>query len=960
MKFRLLFFATLLSFVQTLNAQPFFQRVTYPSSAAHLNSRSYSFFADGSAVALLSINDPAHGVNNGAAFAYINSNGNTAWMRGSDSLGAHGAVQLAGGDLVVLGYSRYLGTPGLTASDGNFVLTRFTAGGTVVWTKAFGDQYDDFGNYMHLLPNGNIEVYGFSENYAAGSSDNFRARISPAGNLLEMKFQSSTNTTFSDFYDYDPVTGYTYAAINGTAGTFYVKCIDSTFNILWENRYTTNFSTITSICAAPNGTVLAAGTSGITVSAIRQPFLINISATGSTLWTQKYDFAGEGAFMSVDMAPSGIIVATGYTPGYSAYTYQGDYENRTITFSCTSTGTPISGAVYGNNVAATGYRAFAKNDSVFYFAAEHGLKNLADSYMILRVDSTLSNPVFCFERIMVPLLSLSLTSTPFPSAYTLYADTVQVVNENANYQSIPVSNILICPTLTHVYQTNGEAGKCVTATSDSCFVFVTNYGGMKMTKYDPEGNIKWSHKMTFTTPYYPGYGYDIMEASNGDLIVGHGAAGTSNGGHACLLRTDPDGNPIWCTDKSVGGNEVSRITEVIETPGHDFVTMAGFQQGTTAGRFAIIKYDSLGNSIWAKEYANVQSGPGAVDADANRISANGNGIYNAYVLETDTSGTVIWSKEISNAGPTSQVVLSFTERCPNGDILHAGYTHDSSPLTYQRPYLIRFDSLGNVVWQKMYMPGSEMLSHTVSVIQLSGDQYVITALGPGGSTANYKSFTFKIDGMGNVLWARCMMPTSGGGIEYSQGDVGYDSSLAFPASEYSNTTNFRFDKLSSAGQGPCGTVTAAITVSVPATTSITNANLSAFSPTLTETALTASFAIDSSGRTFICAAGDTGFYYHVDIEEPGTRPLAEESSMPHKIYPVPTSGALNIDGFLPGLKCTVNIYNVNGQLAHTETTMTDAAGICTATFGDCEPGVYFIYITGPDGVYLVSDTTILQ
>ncbi len=936
-------------------SQPFFQRVTHQTSCTQLYSRGFSFFPDGSSVGLLSINDPTHGVNGGAAFSYVNSTGNTLWMRGSDSLGSHGAVKLAGGDLIVLGYSRYLGTSGLTAGDGNFVLTRFAANGTVVWTKAFGNQFDDFGNYMHLLPSGNIEVYGLSENYAAGTFDNFRARISPAGVLLEMKFQFSTNTTFTDYYDYEPATGNTYAMCSGTAGSFYVKCLDSTFNILWENHYTTNFSSVYAINAADDGTILIAGRSAPTASATDNTFILNISSTGTTLWSRRYDFGGDCRFTSVDMTPSGSLIATGYSTGYSDFTVNGDYENRIITCHLTHTGTPVSSTVYGSNVRATGYQAFAKNDSVFYFGAEHGLLRLTDSYMILRVDSTLTNPTFCYEYATVNVIPLTFTSTPYASSYTLQLDTVQVINDNANYQSIPITNILICPTAAHTYQTDGEAGRVVTATSDSGFVFITNEGAMKMTKYDPEGNILWSYILNINSPYYPGNGYDIIEASNGDIVIGHG------GGHACLTRTDRDGNPLWCTDKSVGGNEVSLIGSVVETPDHDFVTIAGLQQGNfpTTARFAIIKYDSLGNSIWTKEYLNAQSSSGGLDADGNGISASGNGIYNAFVIQTDTAGNVIWSREINNAGPTAEVTLNFAERCPNGDVLFAGYIWSTSP-AYHRPYLVRFDSSGNVVWQKMFQPGSESVCGTVSLIQLSGDNYVVSAMAPGGSTANFKSFTFKIDAAGNVLWSRCAMPTTGGGIEYGQGAVGYDSCLAFPATEYAVTTNFRFDKYSSSGQGPCGTVAATVVGSVPTTTTITDPGLTAFNVALTETALAVTLVLDSAGREFVCAEGDTAFYYHVFIDENTEQSNTSINLQEHKIFPVPTSGNLNIDGFTSGQECAISVYSVTGQLFSQVNVKANDSGVCAITMDNSIPGVYIIKVTDTEEHQLATGMIIIQ
>ncbi|MCK6639079.1 MAG: T9SS type A sorting domain-containing protein [Bacteroidia bacterium] len=956
----------LLAFVLFANlssmAQRFFQRVTHEPTCTQLYIRHSIFFSDGSSMMLSGLTDASMGISNGGCFSYVNASGNTLWMRASDSLSADGAIKLPGGDIVVMGYSRYLGTPGLTVSDGNFVLTRFTSAGSVVWTKAYGNQYDDYGKHIQLLPNGTIEVYGWSEEYDNGTMDNFRARISQSGTLLEMKFQYSSNSLYPEYYDYDPITGNTYCLSQGTVGSFYVTCIDSTFNIAWENHYTTNFSVIRSIRAVSNGTILVAGRTGTNSSNINDGFILNISSTGLTLWCQKYYFGGESCLSDVDMSPSGLIIATGYSDAYSAYTYQSSYRNRMITLCTSSQGVPLSSTVYGNNITATGSGAFVKNDSTFYFAGEHGLLRLTDSYLILRVDSTLTNPVFCYDTASVTTANWTFTSTPHNSNYSLQSDTVQEINTNAIYVTIPITNTLICPTSAHTYQVNGQVGRCVTATSDSCFVFVSNAGLLKLTKFDPEGNIIWSHRIGTSSPYTPSQGFDIEEAENGDLLIGHGSDNLSAGGHACLMRTDRNGIPIWCTDKSVGGNEVSHIKSVVETPNKEIVAIAGLQQGNfpVTARFAVIKYDSLGHSIWTKEYVNVQSQAGGLDADGNGTSACGNSSSNAYVIQTDTGGSVLWSREVANAGPNSRVMLNFVERCPNGDVLYAGTIISYSPTTYARPYLIRFDPAGNIVWQKMYQASTETSCGTLGLIQLNGDQYIVGALGSAGSTATYKSYTFRIDSNGNVIWAQCALQVAGLGIEYGPGDVGYDSSLAFPASIYDNSIHFRFDKYSANGIGPCGAVGAVVTAITPTTTTITNPGLSASNRTLTETYLSTTLLLDSIGRKYVCTEGDTSYYSSVITSE-AEHPFisAIDLTQPH-LFPVPVDDELNITGLQGVRNYIISIYSLSGQILEQNSYTTNDSGACQVLTAHLSPGVYLVRIAESAGTYISTAKIIVR
>lgn len=890
--------------------------------------------------------DPVLGISNGGSFSFVNANGVTQWMKGTDSLRSQGAVQLANGDLVLLSNSRYLGVPGIQPFDGNFVLTRISQSGTVQWTKAYGNGHSDNAEYIHLLPNGNIEVIGASEEYLGGDPDCFRARISPNGVLLEMKFQSSMNVNYGNAFDYDPATGNTYIMSQGFAGTFYVKCVDSTFNIAWEYHFTGNFCPAACIRFLSSGKLMIVGSGGATSSAVSKAYALCLSTSGSILWSKYYDTGGTCGFSSVSELPSGDIVFSGSTNAYTPYTYQGNYEYRTAMVLTDSNGNPLKCTIYGQEVMAVPSNVFAKNDSAIYCIAQHGLLKPHDGFLFLRLDTTLSNPTFCYQAGTLSTQALSFSSAPYASTYTIGYDTVSAISESSYFQNIPVSNVTTCPTLTHIYDCDSKKGRAVTATSDSCFVFAgLEGGGMGMTKYDPNGHIVWSKNYDIVSPYDNEVSYRIIEAANGDLLVGTGSSSLSNGGHACILRTDTDGNPIWCTDKSVGGNEVSYVSDMDETPDAHIIGIAGLQQGNfpTVARFALIKYDAAGNSVWSKSYANVQSFDGGVDSDSTGISACGNSVSTAYAFRTDTGGTVLWSKEISNTGSGSRVILKFAEHCPNGDIIFAGTMTDGSSSTIVKPYIVRFDSSGNLIWHYVYQCGPEQSSGVVGFVPLSGDQYLVTVNSSQGSSGTLRSYNFRINPSGNVIWARFTGPTANGGIEYCQGAIGYDSCIAFPVNEVvSFNYHFRFEKYSAEGNGPCTSTSATVLPSIPSTVTVSNATLSAYPAILTESSLAVVTYEDSVARDFVCSTPDTGFYYMVGLEEMFA---AVPPAHSHKTFPVPTSQSINVDGFYPGSQSVVEIFDMTGTLVYRSISVASGAGIHEINVSMLAAGAYCLTVT---------------
>ncbi len=242
---------------------------------------------------------------------------------------------------------------------------------------------------------------------------------------------------------------------------------------------------------------------------------------------------------------------------------------------------------------------------------------------------------------------------------------------------------------------------------------------------------------------------------------------TSDGGYALvggsyLYKINSTGSLQW--RQFYSGADISSLVN-----SGDGYTLGGSKNGA----YWSAKVDPIGQIIWnytyggevdSRSWSMVQTRDGGYALAGTRITNDSE--YNVWLIRTDSLGNMLWNR--SYAMPLSSA-YSLIQTKIGGFVLAGiairldskGYVANSSVL------LIKTNSDGSVLWNKTYNDRAAW-----SVIPTSDDGYAL-ACGSGGSPGNL----VKIDSEGNLQWSLAsnvtlysVVQTSDGGYAFAGGN----------------------------------------------------------------------------------------------------------------------------------------------------------------------------------------------
>jgi len=270
--------------------------------------------------------------------------------------------------------------------------------------------------------------------------------------------------------------------------------------------------------------------------------------------------------------------------------------------------------------------------------------------------------------------------------------------------------------------------------------------------------------------------YSVTTDAAGNVYIsgytGGDLAGTHLGGNdAFLVKYDGSGNAQWSRQIGTPVNDYSHAVAV-DASGNAYISgyTAGDLGGPTAGGWDafLTKVDASGHALWSRQIGTGSSDYSydvAVDAAGNAyvsgptggdLGGPSAGGMDAFLTKYDTSGGVLWSRQIGTAAGDYSYGVAVDAA---GDAYITGYTSGDLGGTNAGSsdvFLVKFDASGAQLWSRQIGTSASDQSYAVA-IDASGNAYIsgrsAGSLG-GASAGDYDAVLIKYDGAGSLLWSR--------------------------------------------------------------------------------------------------------------------------------------------------------------------------------------------------------------
>ena len=253
----------------------------------------------------------------------------------------------------------------------------------------------------------------------------------------------------------------------------------------------------------------------------------------------------------------------------------------------------------------------------------------------------------------------------------------------------------------------------------------------------------------------------IQEQHDGGFIVAGFAGGVRFLKQTWLLRLDNSGLILW--QKAYGSVDVTadgsiagfRGPTVRNSPDGGFVIASSTMASSHVAAW-IFKVDASGSLVWQEVF----TGDGAASARSIDVASNGGYVAVAATISTnvtfpetrtlvtrfDENGSLLWQFVYDGSGVTA--APDSIAHADDGGFVVVGQTFPADP------WMLRLDSAGGVVWERLWEAG--VGSELTSVQQTSDMGFVaVGALWSyGPSSASKNVLVVKLDSEGSVTWMK--------------------------------------------------------------------------------------------------------------------------------------------------------------------------------------------------------------
>jgi len=252
------------------------------------------------------------------------------------------------------------------------------------------------------------------------------------------------------------------------------------------------------------------------------------------------------------------------------------------------------------------------------------------------------------------------------------------------------------------------------------------------------------------------YGYSVEQTNDGGFIIAGCTNSFGAGFDDCyIIKTDESGNTIWA--KTYGGSETDKAYSVQQTRDNGYI-IAGHTCSFGSGLCDVwlLKLNANGDTTWTKTYGGsdydfsksvMQLSDGGYII-AGHTGSSGAGSYDFYLIRTDSLGEVLWE---NTCGGNQWDMAWSVDTTADGGFITTGWT-ESFGAGGEDIYIIKTDADGDTLWTKTIGGTNDDDGRE---IQLTSDGRFIIV----GSTKSYYPglryiYLVKFDSSGDTLWTK--------------------------------------------------------------------------------------------------------------------------------------------------------------------------------------------------------------
>jgi hypothetical protein len=226
-------------------------------------------------------------------------------------------------------------------------------------------------------------------------------------------------------------------------------------------------------------------------------------------------------------------------------------------------------------------------------------------------------------------------------------------------------------------------------------------------------------------------GSRVIQATDGRLVV-CGRTSSFGAGDFDIYLAFVNANGDTTGTHAYGHGQTEIGFAIVEAPDGGF-TMAGVTNSIGAGSydFYLVKTDEQGDVEWERTYGGLGSEwchDAICTADGGYLIVGatdswGSGSSDMYLVKTDALGDTVWTR--AHGGPVFDGANS-VQQTPDGGYIVAGFSGDWTA-EWGDLYVVRTDSLGDVLWTETYSRGTLYNLETSGEIRPTADGHYIMA-----------------------------------------------------------------------------------------------------------------------------------------------------------------------------------------------------------------------------------------